>query len=49
MTTAGLAAFVADVVGGVVYASAGPAALFGICAACSAAAAASGWRTFPHR
>ena len=49
MTTAGLAAFTANVVGGLVYASQGPEALFGISAMFGVAGAIAGWLTFPRR
>ncbi len=49
MTTAGLAAFTANVVGGLVYASQGPEVLFGISAVFAVAGAIAGWLAFPRR
>ena len=49
LTTAGLAAFVANVVGGLLYANQGPEALFGISAAFGVAGAIAGWLAFPRR
>lgn len=49
MTTAGIAAFLADALGGLVYAQAGSGALFATCAVLSGLGAAAGWRTFPGR
>jgi MFS family permease len=49
MTTAGVAAFIANVVGGLVYGTAGPGALFGICAIFGLAGAVAGWLAFPRR
>ena len=49
MTTAGLAAFTANVVGGLLYASQGPEVLFGISAMFGIAGAVAGWLTFPRR
>ena len=49
MTTAGLAAFVANVIGGLIYAEAGHAALFGIGAAFAVAGAVLGWLWMPRR
>ncbi len=47
MTTAGIAAFVADALGGVVYAQWGSGTLFATCAVLSGLGAAAGWRVFP--
>ena len=47
MTTAGLAAFTANVVGGLVYANQGPEALFGISALFGVAGAIAGWLDVP--
>ncbi len=47
MTTAGVAAFLADALGGIVFAVAGPDTLFLGCAALSALAAATAWWSFP--
>jgi PPP family 3-phenylpropionic acid transporter len=49
VTAAGLAAFVANVVGGLVYASSGAPVLFGISAAFGVAGALAGWLAFPRR
>jgi len=49
MTTAGFAAFIANVVGGVLYAGSGPAVLFGASAVFGLAGAVAGWLTFPRR
>ncbi len=49
MTTVGLAAFTANVVGGLLYASSGPEVLFGISALFGVAGALVGWLVFPHR
>jgi PPP family 3-phenylpropionic acid transporter len=49
MTTAGLAAFVANVIGGLIYATVGHAALFAIGAAFAIAGAALGWLWMPRR
>jgi predicted MFS family arabinose efflux permease len=44
----GVAAVVANVIGGVLYESVGPAALFGTGAALAVAAAVVGWLAFPR-
>jgi PPP family 3-phenylpropionic acid transporter len=49
MTTAGLAAFVANVIGGIIYASLGHGALFGVGAAFAVVGAALGWLWMPPR
>ncbi len=49
MTTFGLAAFVADALGGYAYAQAGPAVLFGGSAVLSVVGALAGLRAFPAR
>ena len=49
MTTVGLAAFTANVVGGLLYASSGPEVLFGISALFGLAGALVGWLVFPRR
>ncbi len=49
MTTVGLAAFTANVVGGLLYARSGPEVLFGISALFGLAGALVGWLVFPRR
>jgi PPP family 3-phenylpropionic acid transporter len=49
MTTAGIAACLANVVGGLLYAGGGPAVLFGISAVLAVAGAVVGWATLPAR
>ncbi len=49
ITTAGVAAFLANVVGGLLYAEGGPEVLFGISALLAVAGAVVGWRYLPAR
>ena len=49
MTTAGVAAFVANALGGYVYGVAGAGTLFAACAVLTMVGAAAGWRAFPAR
>jgi MFS family permease len=49
MTTAGAAAFLANLGGGILYANAGAAVMFGVAALFPVAAAIIGWRVLPHR
>ncbi len=49
ITTAGIAAFVGNVGGGLLWGGAGPIALFGIAAGCAAAGALVAWRSVPRR
>jgi len=48
MTTAGVAACLANVVGGLLYAGGGPSVLFGISALLAIAGAVVGWVTLPR-
>lgn len=48
ITTAGIAAFIGNVGGGLLWAGPGPTAVFGIAAACAAAGALVGWRSVPR-
>jgi len=49
MTTAGVAAFLANLAGGVIYMNAGAEALFGVAALFPLAGAVIGWWVLPHR
>jgi PPP family 3-phenylpropionic acid transporter len=48
LSTAGLAAFAANAVGGLLWAGPGPVAVFGLAAACAAAGAVVGWISLPR-
>lgn len=49
LTTAGIAAFAANVGGGILWAGPGPAAVFGLAAGCAVAGAAVGWFSLPRK
>jgi MFS transporter, PPP family, 3-phenylpropionic acid transporter len=49
ITTAGIASFLANLVGGLLYGSGGPVALFGISAVIAVLGAALGWQVLPRQ